>query len=342
LSALVAATVLTAALPPACRWLARKQRILDRPGGRKDHAAPPPLLGGLAVAAGLSVPLLLLTPENAPIFRLAPAAAGALLLGVIDDIRELPAYAKAIGQAMVAALALIALPVGLCPALTQLAAANYIIAGLLLVILMNAINFADTFDGLCALSSAAILAGAGWLATEGDCRVLAASAVGACLGFVPWNLSGRRKIFLGDGGSLFLGFLAGALSLRVAGDYERVADPTMVFLLLCGVPLVDATTVTGQRLLHRRPLIGGARDHLSHRLVALGLARGWMLAVVVGATALSAILAAAYIGLDPGWPRTGLAILVWALAGVVVGGAGVARVYGDAAVKAPSTPADNP
>ncbi len=344
LVALFAALAITAALTPACRWVARKQRIVDRPGGRKNHAAPTPYLGGLAVAAGLSAPVLLLTPDGAPVFRLAPAAAGALLLGVLDDVRELPAYAKVVGQTLVAVLALLALPTDLCPAFTLIPSLNLLLAGLLIVILMNAVNFADTFDGLCSLSAAAILAGAGWLATEGDSRVLAFSAAGACLGFVPWNLSSRAKIFLGDGGSLFLGLLVGALALKAAGDYERIASPAMVFLLLCGIPLVDATTVTVQRLLHSRPLIVGARDHLSHRLVAVGFPKGAMVAAIAGATAISALLAAAYIGLDPGWPRAGLAALAWILAALIVLGAGAARVYGEApeSVKAAQASTDNP
>lgn len=284
------ALVCCAALCPILRWLARREHIVDQPGGRKKHREPTPLLGGLAVFGGLSLGLLATVSPGSAIYALGPALAAAIVLGVIDDVKDLPAQAKLGGQALIAVLALLPMP-GVARTLTGFAALDFVFAGLFLVAMMNAINFADTFDGLCGLTVVAILFAtpAGW--HDEDVQALAAAATGAVAGFLPWNFSRRGKLFLGDAGSLGLGLLTGWMCLRAAGmaafpDHS----PAMPLLLLAGVPLVDAATVVVGRLRDRRPLVVGARDHLSHRLVALGVPPLAMVALLALATAGSACL----------------------------------------------------
>lgn len=325
----VLAVVAALGFTPVCRWLALRERILDQPGGRKDHPAPTPLLGGIAVAGALVVPFLMLAEQSTVYLRVLPAFGAALVLGLVDDFRDLPAHAKAGGQAIAASLALLALPNVLIPSITQVPAIDAVAAGVFLVVVMNAVNFADNMDGLCALTAAAILSVAALLASDQAARIIGLAGAGACLGFLPWNLSKRAKTFLGDAGSLALGLLVGTLALAVGRDYEVIANPAMVCLLLCGLPLVDAATITIQRAANRRPIIVGARDHLSHRLVALGLRPLPAVLVLATATLASAWLAAVYVEMVRPW-RTVLVAASWCAAAVIIAVAGVAPVYADA------------
>lgn len=337
LVALVAAASACALAPPV-RWLARRERIVDVPGGRKRHSEATPLLGGLAVLGGIAAAFLATTGPTTALARLAPALCAALVLGLLDDVRDLPAYVKVVGQTLAAGLALLGVP-GLAPPFTGVAALDCAVAAAYLVAVMNTINFADTFDGLCALSVASVLGVASVLAAQPEARLLAAAGVGGCLGFLPWNLSRRAKLFLGDAGSLSLGLLVGCLALGTASDYAAAASPWMTALLLCGIPLVDGATVTLERLRHRRPLVVGARDHLSHRLVALGLPAPAMVGAVAGGTLASALLAAAYTGMDTGRIRNALVAGAWLLAAGIVVLAGRVTVY-QAERDAPDAPGD--
>ncbi len=314
------------ALAPLVRALARRERIIDQPGGRKRHAEPTPLLGGLAVFGGLAVAFLAVGAPVGTLARLGPAFCAALVLGLVDDVRDLPAYTKLGGQALAAFLALLGVP-AIAPPLTGIAAVDCLAAALFLVVAMNAVNFADTFDGLCALTAAGTLGVAWALAAGPETRLLAAAGVGGCLGFLPWNLSRSRKLFLGDTGSLALGLLVGCLALGVAGDCARTASPWAVAPLLAGGPLLDALAVTLERARHRRPLVIGARDHLSHRLVAAGLPARAMVGLVAGGNLVSALLAAAYVGLESSAARWGLLAAVGAAAAGIVVLAGRVPVY---------------
>jgi UDP-GlcNAc:undecaprenyl-phosphate/decaprenyl-phosphate GlcNAc-1-phosphate transferase len=313
-------------LSPFVGWLARRERIVDAPGGRKQHREPTPLLGGLAVMGGVSVAFLATTGPSTALTRLGPALCVALVIGLLDDIRDLPAYVKLAGQALAAGLALLGVP-ALAPPLTGVPVLDSIVSVGLLIAVMNTVNFADTFDGLCALSVVGMLSVVGVLAAQPEARLLAAAGVGGCLGFLPWNVSRRAKLFLGDAGSLSLGLLVGSLALGTASDYAATAGPWMTVLLLCGVPLVDGATVTLERLRHRRALVVGARDHLSHRLVSLGVPVPAMVTVVAGATLGSALLAAAYVVVGAGPLRDALTAGSWVLAAGIVVGAGRVPIY---------------
>jgi len=155
---------------------------------------------------------------------------------------------------------------------------------------------------------------------------VAFAGAAACIGFLPWNLSARRKLFLGDTGSLFLGLLIGAVALIVAGDYESVARPEMIPLFLCGVPIVDATTVALHRVLARRPIVVGGRDHLSHRLVLAGLTPKVAVLALAACSGATAALTHAYVSLQ-GPARTTLVAASWIAASAVIAVSLRSRVY---------------
>jgi UDP-GlcNAc:undecaprenyl-phosphate GlcNAc-1-phosphate transferase len=282
-------------LTPLCSSVARRLGILDQPGGRKAHGRPTPLLGGVAVAAAATVGWLAVVEPESAMARVLLAAWPALVVGLLDDVRELPAHTKAAALAVTSGLVLVGLPGLALPRVTGVAPLDAGLALVFLWVVANAVNFADNMDGLCGLTVAGILAVVGLMAGTEDARALAWSTAGATLGFLPWNLSGRGRVFLGDAGSLFLGTVVGATALCVARENQDSGCPAMIPLLLCGVPLLDAATVTACRLLHRRPLVVGARDHLSHRLLALGLPERGVAVGLGVASAASALIAAAYV-----------------------------------------------
>ena len=192
------------------------------------------------------------------------------LIGLIDDRLGLPAWVKFAGQ-VAAALILVYFDVRVKLHLPEVL--NYMISLFWVIGISNATNFLDNMDGLCAGVSAVAAAFIVLIASindQGLVAALGAAVLGACLGFLRYNFK-SAKIFMGDAGSLFLGFL-----LAVLGVLLRFPDSVnfvtwMVPLLMFGLPLFDMSLVVTSRL--RRgvsPFTTAGKDHTSHRLVELG------------------------------------------------------------------------
>lgn len=257
---------------PALRRVAPRMGYVDVPSGRKAHRQPTPLLGGLAIYAAV-VSALALTGDPGAATQLAGIVAGATLVGVvgaIDDRRPLPPVVKLLGQAAAVAI-LVASGVR-----TQIAgggAGDIALTAVWMLAVTNALNFQDNMDGL-----AGGLAGiaAAWFVllavANGQLLVapLAAAVVGACLGFLRYNFN-PASIFMGDAGSLFLGFTLAALGLKLRFPGLSPTVSWMLPPLVLAPALFDLALVTVSRL--RRgvnPFTTAGRDHLSHRLLALG------------------------------------------------------------------------
>ena len=216
------------------------------------------------------------------------------LLGLLDDRRKLDVSIKLLGQ-LVAVLVLIA--GGVFVQLPLPTAANFLLTVLWVIGITNAFNLLDNMDGLSgglaalaalSLGLLAFFEGQLWLAS------LAGALGGACLGFVLHNFEPAR-IFLGDGGSLFVGFMLAALGIEIRffGNTPRVT--WMVPILILALPIFDTTLVVYSRL--RRglnPLTSPGRDHVSHRLVGLGMSRRGAV-LTLWATAAILSLAAAWV-----------------------------------------------
>jgi UDP-GlcNAc:undecaprenyl-phosphate GlcNAc-1-phosphate transferase len=310
LPALLIAAAATFAATPLCRALALRLGVVDRPGGRKQHGEPVPMLGGLAVFCGLLAlwayrPGLLTSP-------LLVAVAGTLLVGVWDDLHDLKTHIKVGWQVLVVAVAVIALGSHL-PLITGMPAVDATLSGLFLLGSMNLINFADTYDGLCVLSVAGIASAMAVSAMP--VSDLHWAVVGACLGFLPWNQPHRYRIFLGDGGSLMLGLIVGYLALHTpaaAFTTDAAHPPAWVIpLLIMGIPILDGATVTLHRYLAGRPVTVGARDHLSHRLEAVGVPPAIMVPLLAALTAGFASIGPIYAELGSGF---GALVLTGAMA----------------------------
>jgi UDP-GlcNAc:undecaprenyl-phosphate GlcNAc-1-phosphate transferase len=264
--ALLASLVFT----PVTRALAVRYSLLDIPDGERFHSSPIPLLGGVAVMAAVLVSglttyfLLGLKLEAAHVF-LGTGLVLSFALGMYDDRRGMGARWKICGQAACAVLLVIGCYVG-----------GWIEGGYLFPILvvwiigiMNAINFLDNMDGIAggviALASLAFLVSLfsqqHWAGT-----ILAGALCGASVGFLRFNFP-PASIFLGDAGSLPMGYLLGALSIMAAG--QAVPGSLLTPIIILGYPLFDITFVTIVRVREKRQFYLGGKDHSSHRFASL-------------------------------------------------------------------------
>jgi UDP-GlcNAc:undecaprenyl-phosphate GlcNAc-1-phosphate transferase len=288
----------------ASAWLARRLGALDRPGGYKAHAAPTPLLGGLGVAAGAVAgvgwgAVGFAAHEMAGLSAVGAGAALMVAAGLVDDLRGLAPRSKLVSQLGAAAVAgalLALLGVRLQLFLDWPLPAAALLTVLWVVAITNALNFLDNMDGLCAglgAIGAAALAAVNLRTGESAVAVAAAALAGACLGFLPHNWP-RARVFLGDAGSMAIGF--GLAGLSVLGVYTPGADTpklaVTVPLVVLAVPALDLVLVVWLRLRSGRPPWLADRRHLSHRLVRRGLrptaavAALWATAAACGVAAL--------------------------------------------------------
>ncbi len=259
---------------PFARRLALTTGIVDAPSSRKLHTEPTPLLGGAAIYAAFVVALLLFgrRAEVRQMIAILLGATSVSIIGVVDDARGLNPSLKLLGQLGAAAIIIVS---GLRVHLFPWEAVNIALSLLWIIGITNALNLLDNMDGLtggvAAIGAAHFLLLA---ALNGQYLVgaLSAALLGACIGFLRYNFN-PASIFMGDTGALFIGFVLAAvgIKLRFTNTYVVTWMVPLVVLLL---PIFDTTLVVVSRLRRRaNPFTLPGKDHLSHRLVALGLTR---------------------------------------------------------------------
>lgn len=294
------ALLATAALTPLVTWLARRVGMVSAPSKDRWHSRPTALLGGVGMFVAV-LAVLLLAVDVPPAFRRAilPAAALLFVMGLIDDIATLKPIQKLAVQIVAAAIVIQA---GLLLPWTSSPAVNALITMFWLVGITNAVNMLDNMDGLAA-GVAAIASvflaihcfSRGRIAEGATITVLAASLCG----FLLYN-SQPASIFMGDCGSMFIGFFLGCAALLATaggaaqGPLPVIAVPVLTLL----IPIFDTTFVTLMRKLAGRSASQGGRDHTSHRLVALGLSERRAVWVLYALATLSGLLATQV----PEWP----------------------------------------
>lgn len=272
---LLAMSVTMALIPPlmqaAARW-----HFLDAPEARKVHTTPVPRVGGIAMAAGTLLALLLSGDFAQPMPAYLAGVLVLLLFGVWDDRVTLSAGPKLLGQ--VIAVLLIMVWGDVTIATTTLTERHELpqwiswpLTFVFLIGVTNAINLADGLDGLAggttllSLSALALLA---FTAGTPFVGVVAIVIVGAILGFLRYNTHPAR-VFMGDGGSQILGFSAAVLAVVLTQD-ELTPLSSALPLLLLGIPIIDTLMVMTQRMLEGRSPLQADRNHIHHRLLALG------------------------------------------------------------------------
>ncbi len=258
---------------PLARRLALHLGIIDQPSARKLHKSPRPLLGGVAIY-GACVLALLIFEDRFRVPQLVSILLGATLmsfLGIWDDRWGVRPILKLIGQILAA---LILILTGVQVQLFSAPVLNVAITVFWVVGITNAFNLLDNMDGLSGGVGAVAAAFFLLLAAMSDQYLvggLAAAVLGACLGFLKYNFN-PSSIFMGDAGSLFLGFMLAALGIKLRFPSRHFIVTWMVPVMVLGLPIFDTTLVVISRL--RRglnPLTTPGKDHVSHRLVRMGL-----------------------------------------------------------------------
>ena len=267
-------------LTPIIRNFANSKGYLDYPGGRKWQPSPVPNLGGLALLIPFTLVSLIIGFSNFFIEVKNQFFIGIFLpslliatIGFLDDTYHISIKVRLIIQsfgAVITSLILNQSNGGI--RLFQNQMLNYFVTSLWVVTIINAINFLDNMDGLATMLSFVISLGLFTLSLLNDQSLIATLSLlvsATCFGFISWNKS-PASIYLGDLGSLYLGFMLSALSIRVDVNTDFSFAKYLVPLLFFAIPLIDITQVVFRRLINRRPVMAGGRDHLSHLLLAKG------------------------------------------------------------------------
>ena len=267
------ALILVLGTTPVIRRIANRLGIVDQPDARRLHLTPVPLLGGVAIYAGFIIALLVFG-EGWVVSQAIGILVGATIvsfLGIWDDRRGLRPLLKLLGQAIAASIIIISgIQVSFLPHPALTVAITYIwILGI-----TNALNLLHNMDGLSggvgAVAAGFFLLLAAW---NGQYLVasLAAALMGVCIGFLVYNFN-PASIFMGDAGSMFLGFILAVVGIKLRFPGRPNVITWMIPVVVLGLPIFDTTLVVFSRL--RRginPLTNPGQDHVSHRLVSLGL-----------------------------------------------------------------------
>ena len=330
------ALAVAAALTPVCRIVARRFGFVARPSDDRWHKRTTPLFGGVAIvlaACGVGLSL----QWHSDLWPLVGCGFAIATFGLLDDMLSLKPSTKLIAQITFASLLVF---FGYRLQWTESMAADALLTLFWIVGITNAFNLLDNMDGLCA--GTALIGGAFLLlvfvtdgAASSPYALYLAALLGATAGFLFYNFN-PASIFMGDAGSLFLGINIAALSLVPdpatlgrSGLLSVVAVPVLPLL----IPIVDTTFVTALRLLSGRSPSQGGRDHMSHRLVAVGLSERWAVMTLWTLAAAGGLISALIHQRDTGWGI--IAGLTFALA-LIIFAVYLARirVYGESDLKA--------
>lgn len=297
----LAALFLAIGATPLARRVAIALGILDQPTTRKVHTSPMPLLGGVAIYLAFLAALFLFSDAFYvnQVIGILLGATWVSFLGIWDDWRTLRPLVKLGGQLFAIAILILT---GVQVEFLRNPFLNLFITAAWMLGITNAVNFLDNMDGLSG--GIAAIASAWFLVLSlqnGQILVapFAAALMGASLGFLVYNFN-PALIFMGDAGSLFLGFMLAAVGVKLRFPGQPDVVTWMIPVLVLGVPVLDMTLVTISRLRrHVNPWTTAGKDHLSHRLVNLGMSHRRAVVVIYGLCAISGALAFAVQYMPP-------------------------------------------
>jgi UDP-GlcNAc:undecaprenyl-phosphate GlcNAc-1-phosphate transferase len=280
----LAAFALTGLLTWPTRALAIRLGAMDVPNmARKTQAEPVPYLGGVSIALGVSIvtfAALFFSDENDLIIeRGLTAIIPALLLGAIglmDDLRSLPAWPRLVVQTVIGTLiAFVLVQTGTLGIAFNNDVINTLVTIFWIVGICNSINFFDNMDGAASGAVAIAALGVFFIAFDRGQVLLSALTIvtaGATIGFLMWNKS-PAKIYMGDAGALFLGVIISVATIRLNPGITPTWQSLMIPIMLLAVPLLDTCVAVFSRIARGLSPLTGGKDHLSHRLVRAGLSR---------------------------------------------------------------------
>lgn len=282
------------------RLVARHYGFVAKPKADRWHKKPTAMMGGVSIYLTTVSASLFLLPYSTELIIILIASSFLFLVGLVDDLLHIKPYQKLIGQVIGAA---IVVGYGLALPWTEYEVLNICITVFWLIGITNALNLLDNMDGLATgIAAVAALALGVTLSANGQTNevILISIFVGALLGFLVFNFN-PASIFMGDCGSMFIGFfLASTVLLNQFGGRSRsIMAVLAVPVLTLFVPIFDTTFVTVLRKMRGLPASQGGRDHTSHRLVALGLNERSAVLLLYGLALMSGGIAFALRDLTP-------------------------------------------
>lgn len=292
---LMAASALIFAIggTPVARWAALRLGVIDQPAERKIHANPVPLLGGAAIYGAFILALLFFGDQFyvSEVVSIFIGATLCSLVGALDDRRGLGSYTKLAIQLLAAGILVYGgVQIRLFGHWLDIAITLLWVVGI-----TNAFNLLDNMDGLSggiAMIAAVFFTLLAAMSDQYLVGILAAALAGACAGFLVYNWN-PAHIFMGDTGSLFIGFLLAAVGIKLRFPANSATVTWMIPLLVLGLPIFDTTLVFISRLRKgQNPLTTPGKDHLSHRLARLTGSRREAVLIcylIAGAIGLAAI-----------------------------------------------------
>ncbi len=308
------AFIIALALTPVAKSIAYKIGAIDVPKDkRRVHKEPTPRLGGLAIYYGFLISILIFSKIDKQLVGILAGSLLIVIVGIIDDVKQIRAGIKLAVQVVAALIvafcnvriSAISMPVAIVDGgILSLGIFSIPITVLWIVGATNAVNLIDGLDGLAAgicsiatfsLFFIAILAG------EASVAILAAALAGSCLGFLPYNFN-PAKIFMGDTGSTFLGYMLSIICIQGLFKGYVVISFIVPFLIL-GLPLFDTTFAILRRIKNKKPIMSPDRGHLHHRLMDMGLSQKqtvavlYVIAMILGLSAVMVVGQGAYTAL---------------------------------------------
>lgn len=283
-------------LTPIIKKLAIKWNVTDKPNDRKVHNKAMPYLGGLAIYISFMIGLIISHEKSPYLWPIIIGSGIIIVTGILDDIYDLSPRTKFICQLLAAVVALIGgfdlefinLPFG---GQVEFGYFSIPLTILWIVGITNAINFIDGLDGLAAgVSSIALITLSIMSLIQGDFFVLTIALVllGSTLGFLPYNFY-PAKIFMGDSGALFLGYMIAVLSLL---GFKNITFLSFVIpIIILGVPISDTFFAMMRRFIQRKPLSSADKLHLHHRLLSSGFSHRQTVLIIYGIAIMFSLVA---------------------------------------------------
>ena len=305
-SGFLLAAILSFVLSPVAKYIAGKIGAIDVPKDeRRMHKKPIPRLGGLAVFFAFLVTVVILVPVDFEMQGILLGAVVIVVLGMIDDAVALTAKLKFIVQILAAIIVVLhGTRIDVISNINIFSDKAYLNLGIWsapitviwIVAITNAVNLIDGIDGLsvgvCTIASISLLVIAA-IVSEFNIMVVTAAVAGACIGFLPYNLN-PAKMFVGDTGATFLGFILATLSIQGMFKTYAILSFAVPFLIL-GLPIFDTVFAILRRLMKGQSPMSPDRGHVHHRLIDVGFSQKQtvlILYLVSGILGISAVLLA--------------------------------------------------
>jgi UDP-GlcNAc:undecaprenyl-phosphate/decaprenyl-phosphate GlcNAc-1-phosphate transferase len=296
----------TIILTPLIAKFAIIHRVLDQPGQNKVHLEPKPLLGGVAIFFCFALTVLIFLPLDEKLLSFVLATTVLLLTGLIDDIYNIKPIFKIIGQIIAASIVIlsdISLYRFMFDYFSRFHIPDFIVLVLLIgwvVLIINAFNLIDGLDGLAAGTAAIILIAMAisLVITGGNPNIFGVQMVGlgACLGFLIYNFN-PAKIFMGDTGSMLLGFALATMHLYTI-KYPFSAQLVLGSMFIFAYPALDITYAFFRRIRNKNSVFKGDKNHIHHIILSLGFSMRKSVTIIYLANIIFAAMAVLLLSLE--------------------------------------------